>query len=95
MREQLLADFMEEFGVELLLQYLWCGFVCLEEQSGSCLEEGPQLDLILPADGELCVTQGEDLVDSMVTHQVVLQFLCGQTYTYASLVRTLWSFHKS
>lgn len=54
---------------------LGAGLVGLEEQSSSRLQEGPQLDLILPADRELAVTQSEDLIERSVSEQVVLQFL--------------------
>lgn len=54
---------------------LWCCLVGLEQQSRSGLEESPQLDLVLPADGELAVAQGEDLIDGTITQQIVLQFL--------------------
>ena len=55
--------------------YLYGGLVGLEEQGGPGLQEGPQLDLILPADGELAVPQGEDLIDGSFPDQEVLQLL--------------------
>lgn len=61
---------------------LYCGLVGLEQQSRSRLQESPQLDLVLPADGELTVSQGEDLIDSIFSQQVVLQFLWQNEQTH-------------
>ena len=57
------------------LGYLDGGLVGLEEQGGPRLQEGPQLDLVLPADGELAVPQGEDLIDGPFSDEEVLQLL--------------------
>lgn len=54
------------------------GLVGLEQQSSSSLEKSPHLDLIFPADRELAVAQGEDLVDGALSKKVVLQFLCNE-----------------
>lgn len=45
--------------------HLGWGLVGLEQQSSSGLEESPQLDLVLPADGELHDAQRDDLVDGV------------------------------
>lgn len=65
--------------------HLRCGLVGLEQQSSSGLQESPQLDLVVPADGELHTAQCNDLIDGMTSQQVVLQFLCKRRYTLASL----------
>lgn len=54
---------------------LHCGLVGLQQQSRSGLQESPQLDLVLPTDGEVTVAQGEDLIHSALSQQVVLQLL--------------------
>lgn len=55
-----------------MLTDLWRGLVGFQQESSSVLQESPQFDLILPADRELTVSQGEDLVYSSVSKQVVL-----------------------
>lgn len=62
---------------------LYCGLVGLEQQSRSRLQESPQLDLVLPTDGELTVSQGEDLIDSIFSQQVVLQLLWENEQTHS------------
>lgn len=57
---------------------LGAGLVGLEQQGSPGLQESPQFDLIVPAHRELCVTQGEDLIDGMFSYQVVLQLFCGE-----------------
>lgn len=62
---------------------LYCGLVGLEQQSRSRLQEGPQLDLVVPTDGELTVPQGEDLIDGSLSQQVVLQLLWESQQTHS------------
>lgn len=75
------------------LQHLWGGLVRLEQQRGPRFQERPQLDLVFPADGELGVAQGEDLVDGVIAHQVVPEFLCNQKRM--SLVKRVISWSDS
>lgn len=62
----------------VVLTDLGAGLVGLEQQGSPGLQESPQFDLIVPAHRELCVTQGEDLIDGMFSYKVVLQLFCGE-----------------
>lgn len=54
------------------------GAVGLQQQRSPGFQEGPQLNFVLPADRKLDIAQRQDIVHGLLTHKIVLQFLCGQ-----------------